>query len=171
MSDTIGSNKTWSITVSTVEVPFDINVNLPGLACGKVAERSKTLEFEVGWGIKFGPYSMQDFVVEQGTRGIWTYRKWNSGIGEYWGKEQGFTLEDGWHRSPAAPFTLVDEIHAVATVTNWYGNDDNRAARANIITCSGIYADGSISIYDRNYDGTVGTGYRAYNYDVKARWK
>ena len=112
-----------------------------------------------------------DYIVEQGTSGIWAYRKWNSGIGEYWGKEQGFTLEDGWHRSPAAPFTLVDEIHAVSTVTNWYGNDDNRAARANIITCGGIYADGSISIYDRNYDGTVGTGYRAYNYDVKARWK
>ena len=112
-----------------------------------------------------------DYIVEQGTSGIWTYRKWNSGLGEYWGKEQGFTLEDGWHRSPAAPFTIVDEINAVATVTNWYGNDDNRAARANIITCGGIYADGSISIYDRNYDGTTGTGYRAYNYDVKARWK
>ena len=114
---------------------------------------------------------INDYIVEQGTSGIWTYRKWNSGLGEYWGKEQGFTLDDGWHRSPAAPFTLVDEIHSVATVTNWYGNDDNRAARANIITCGGIYADGSISIYDRNYDGTVGTGYRAYNYDVKARWK
>lgn len=112
-----------------------------------------------------------DYIVEQGTSGIWTYRKWNSGLGEYWGKEQGFTLEDGWHRSPAAPFTIVDEINAVATVTNWYGNDDNRAARANIITCGGIYADGSISIYDRNYNGTIGTGYRAYNYDVKARWK
>ena len=114
---------------------------------------------------------INDYIVEQGTSGIWTYRKWNSGLGEYWGKEQGFTLEDGWHRSPAAPFTIVDEINAVATVTNWYGNDDNRAARANIITCGGIYADGSISIYDRNYDGTLGTGYRAYNYDVKARWK
>lgn len=26
-----------------------------------------------------------DFVVEQGTSGIWTYRKWNSGIAECWG--------------------------------------------------------------------------------------
>lgn len=118
-----------------------------------------------------GTLPVGDYVVEEGTSGIWTYRKWNSGLVEYWGKEQGFTLGDGWHRSPAAPFTIVDEIHSVATVTNWYGNDDNRAARANIITCGGISADGSISIYDRNYDGTIGTGYRAYNYDVKARWK
>lgn len=27
----------------------------------------------------------QDFIVEQGTSGIWTYRKWNSGIAECWG--------------------------------------------------------------------------------------
>ena len=26
-----------------------------------------------------------DFIVEQGTSGIWTYRKWNSGIAECWG--------------------------------------------------------------------------------------
>lgn len=112
-----------------------------------------------------------DFVVEQGNSGIWAYRKWNSGIGEYWGKEQGFTLETGWHRSPASPFAIVNENYSVATVTNWYGNDDNRAARPNIITCGGVYADGSISVYNRNYDDTPGTGYRAYYYDVKAYWK
>lgn len=112
-----------------------------------------------------------DFVVEQGNSGIWAYRKWNSGIGEYWGKEQGFTLETGWHRSPASPFAIVNENYSVVTVTNWYGNDDNRAARPNIITCGGVYADGSVSVYNRNYDDTPGTGYRAYYYDVKAYWK
>ena len=29
-----------------------------------------------------------DWIVEQGTRGIWTYRKWNSGIAECWGKSE-----------------------------------------------------------------------------------
>ena len=28
---------------------------------------------------------VKDFVVEQGTSGIWTYRKWNSGLAECWG--------------------------------------------------------------------------------------
>ena len=28
---------------------------------------------------------MPDFVVEQGTSGIWTYRKWHSGVAECWG--------------------------------------------------------------------------------------
>ena len=112
-----------------------------------------------------------DYIVEQGTSGIWTYRKWNSGLGEYWGKEQGFTLDAGWHRSPAGPFPIANEYGSVVTVTNWYGSDDNRAARPNIITCGGLYADGSISVYNRNYDDTPGTGYRAYFYDVKAYWK
>lgn len=29
--------------------------------------------------------STADYIVEQGTSGIWTYRKWNSGIAECWG--------------------------------------------------------------------------------------
>lgn len=112
-----------------------------------------------------------DWIVEQGTSGIWTYRKWNSGLGEYWGKEQGFTLETGWHRSPAAPFPIVNHTYNVVTVTHWYGTDDNRGTRTSIITCGGIYDDGSLSIYDRNYDGTMGTGYRSYFYDAKVYWK
>ncbi len=31
------------------------------------------------------PESAVDYIVEQGTSGIWTYRKWNSGIAECWG--------------------------------------------------------------------------------------
>ena len=112
-----------------------------------------------------------DYVLEQGTRGIWTYRKWSSGICEYWGKEQGFTLNDGAHSSPPAPFTVVNTKNYTVTVTNWYGTDDNRAARTNIITCGGLQKNGSVSVYDKNPDGTWGTGYRAYYYDVKAYWK
>lgn len=171
VSDTIGSSKSWDLTVATIAVPFDINVNLPGLACGKVAETEKAFEFAEGWKLKLGLYPMMDFVVEQGTSGIWTYRKWNSGICEYWGKEQGFTLETGWHRSPSAPFSIVNEDHSVVTVMHWYGDDDNRDTRTNIITCGGLYNDGSISVYDRNPDGTLGTGYRAYYYNVKSYWK
>ena len=33
------------------------------------------------WGILGG---MADYIVAQGTSGIWTYRKWNSGIAECW---------------------------------------------------------------------------------------
>ena len=29
---------------------------------------------------------LADYIVDQGTDGIWTYRKWNSGIAECWGR-------------------------------------------------------------------------------------
>ena len=118
-----------------------------------------------------GILPVADYIVAQGTSGIWTYRKWSSGILEYWGKEQGFTLVNGAHDSPAGPFAIVNAGNSTMTVTNWYGTDDNRAVRPNIITCGNLREDGSVSVYDRNYDGTLGTGYRAYCYDVKARWK
>ena len=156
---------TWLRTIATTDL---------GKAPPKVAvlDNSGWIYYRTLQGLR-ADFGINDYVVEQGTSGIWTYRKWNSGIAEYWGKEQNFTLETGWHRSPSAPFTIVNAENAVATVTNWYGNGENpnRAARPNIITCGGLYEDGSISVYDRNYDGTLGTGYRAYHYDVKARWK
>ena len=156
---------TWLRTIATTDL---------GKAPPKVAvlDNSGWIYYRTLQGLR-ADLGINDYVVEQGTSGIWTYRKWNSGIAEYWGKEQNFTLETGWHRSPSAPFTIVNAENAVATVTNWYGNGENpnRAARPNIITCGGLYEDGSISVYDRNYDGTLGTGYRAYYYDVKARWK
>lgn len=31
------------------------------------------------------PSTAVDYIVEQGTSGIWTYRKWNSGVAECWG--------------------------------------------------------------------------------------
>lgn len=34
-----------------------------------------------------------DYVVEQGTSGIWTYRKWKSGVSECWGTTGQYTLD------------------------------------------------------------------------------
>ena len=34
-----------------------------------------------------------DYIVEQGTSGIWTYRKWNSGIAECWGISDSVTAD------------------------------------------------------------------------------
>ena len=35
--------------------------------------------------LTIGNNIMDDFVIDQGTSGIWTYRKWNSGVKECWG--------------------------------------------------------------------------------------
>lgn len=33
-----------------------------------------------------------DYIIEQGTSGIWRYRKYNSGIAELWGKSAAYTV-------------------------------------------------------------------------------
>lgn len=33
-----------------------------------------------------GTLPVADYIVEQGTSGVWTYRKWNSGVAECWGE-------------------------------------------------------------------------------------
>ena len=35
--------------------------------------------------IKINSDTVSDFIIETGTSGIWTYRKWHSGIAECWG--------------------------------------------------------------------------------------
>ena len=50
---------------------------------------SEVENFIAGLNTSVGDYvkwsEIGDFIVEQGTSGIWTYRKWNSGIAECWG--------------------------------------------------------------------------------------
>lgn len=52
---------------------------------------------------------VKDIVVEQGTDGIWTYRKWSDGTAECWGG-QSWTISswsawNGWYYSTASPTT------------------------------------------------------------------
>lgn len=42
-----------------------------------VVDRVDAVEKTVG--------DIEDYIIEEGTDGIWTYRKWNSGIAECWG--------------------------------------------------------------------------------------
>lgn len=56
-----------------------------------------------------------DYIVEQGTSGIWTYRKWNSGIAECWGRAGNNSIPSGWSTTGvnlALPFTFK-------TMKNW----------------------------------------------------
>lgn len=56
-----------------------------------------------------------DYIVEQGISGIWTYRKWSSGIAECWGRAADITVPSGWSSTGVnlgLPFTFL-------TMTNW----------------------------------------------------
>ena len=44
-----------------------------------------SVNIKVKKNIKFNDVTIRDFIIEQGTSGIWNYRKWNSGYAELWG--------------------------------------------------------------------------------------
>ena len=51
----------------------------------------------------------RDYIVEQGTSGIWVYRKWNSGIAECWGKyyEQISPYSTNTYLIPRQPYPFL----------------------------------------------------------------
>ncbi|GEM_PF-3646248 len=62
------------------------------------------------------PVKVADFVIAQGTSGIWAYRKWNSGIAEAWGISTGTTDAGGvYHASLSHPFPYVENPVIAAT--------------------------------------------------------
>lgn len=65
--------------------------------------------------------SVMDFVVEQGTIGVWTYRKWASGVAECWGQPSQSVASSGTFLGanafaarfpvPAGLFASVEEVN------------------------------------------------------------
>lgn len=96
---------------------------------------------------------ISDWVVEQGTSGIWTYRKWNSGIAECWGTKQG-SVPSGWSNAGIAisyPFTFMN-IEAVSVQQQNYQIErcylgSQTMSGATIQTKS----DGALTLYFRVY--------------------
>lgn len=69
-------------SIPTGEVVLDILANGKGIGLGKVAEREG---LDSAWDFMKNGVVQIDYIVEQGTSDIWTYRKWASGVAECWG--------------------------------------------------------------------------------------
>lgn len=76
------------------------------------------------WRRCFNADELADYIVEQGTDGIWNYRKWNSGIAECWG---GTSLSfsgnavwvDGWYYATSAAVDFPSGLFTAAPILNW----------------------------------------------------
>ena len=109
-----------------------------------------------------------DYVVEQGTDGIWTYRKWNSGIAECWGYWPA-TNASGSIRALEIflPFAFASTEYNVGvslgnnggTVSGVFGDFDVSANRQHTTT-------NFIFSWIGSYSYAVG-----FYFDVKGRWK
>lgn len=81
--DTIGRETTKVISIPLGKTDFHLTPY--GAGFGMYHDSSKPDRLQSAWDIEIKGNMISDFVVEQGTSGIWTYRKWNSGIAECWG--------------------------------------------------------------------------------------
>jgi hypothetical protein len=111
-----------------------------------------------------------DFVVEQGTNGIWTYRKWNSGIAECWGNVSTTptTVNGSNAVSVNLPFIFVGTDYKV---------NISPAKAAMYVTSFGDCATNGIithttSSFTMAYKYSYGTAYAvSFNVNVYGKWK
>lgn len=91
---------------------------------------SMNLQQKFFYFVSLGNDSLADYVVEQGTSGIWTYRKWNSGVAEAWGN----TL-DSFSMTNALPNSL------------YYGKKTFTISSLPFISISSINVTGNCAAY------------------------
>lgn len=116
---------------------------------------------------------LADYIVEQGTSGIWTYRKWNSGIAECWGLYTNSSITftaatgaAGGYRANATginfPFTFASA--PLVTATHNGTSSDYYGVVSNVYTTTSYF-----SIWlDR---GNSATGQIKVHIRVTGRWK
>lgn len=94
-------------SIATGDVVLDILANGQGIGLGKVAEKEG---LDSAWPFALNGVPQVDYIIEQKTTGIWTYRKWASGIAECWG----LYSVDNWDISTAWGY-IFESKEAIAT--------------------------------------------------------
>ncbi len=82
----------------------------------------------------------QDYVVEHGTSGIWTYRKWASGIAECWG-------------------VYTATISHYTTVNNFYGYYRDGNSGGSYYDSKLVFPFTFTTLQYYNYGGSIGAGF------------
>lgn len=86
--DSLGNSGTRSFVIPSQQVAFQIKEGGDGAAFGGTATRSDCLE--VHWNnLRVGGKPVEDFPVEQGVTGIWSWEKYRSGRVVCWGSITG----------------------------------------------------------------------------------
>lgn len=115
LTDSLGNTARYEENIPTEKVAFHLKEGGKGAAFGKAAETEGVLELAEDWHLKLtGATDLNaaaekiavldpggvvryrtkaelqgdlaaDYIVSQGTSGIWTFRKWASGVAECWG--------------------------------------------------------------------------------------
>lgn len=138
-SDEIGKAAETQIVVPTEKVYWHRDGKNNALGLGKYNEKTNALD--TAWDIYMNGKKvtglptptgstdavplglLKDYVVDQGTSGNWTYRKWNSGVAELWGiVYAAFANGVVMQGRSSYPFALKETIYGIGTLNDAGGN-------------------------------------------------
>ena len=130
-----------------------------------------------GWKTLLDSNNTKDYVVAQGTSGIWTYRKWNSGLAECWGV---YTMNSAATKAWGTLYysdTLAPRINYPFTFTS---RPQESVFLHGSSVAGWIYAEaGGIGLNTTTQTGqygfvrptTIASSEVKYEYTVVGRWK
>lgn len=135
-------------------------------------------DFNINGDLKIHNVAVADYVVEQGTRGMWTYRKWNSGNAECWGsKTITVNVNEPWGplftsggiaaTNVTFPFTFV-EVPTVNVNLSGTSSSGFIMVTGNISKPATTTETGIFEICRGAYG--AGMNYK-FNYSIKGKWK
>ena len=111
-----------------------------------------------------------DYIVEQGRSNIWFYRKWNSGLAEFWGGKQ--VSGTGSITAPAVdfPFALTSLLYKSASAIYASGSKavfiaSGSGASSNDCSTTGTY------VILQDVKDTSSTQIASIEYNIKGLWK
>lgn len=116
---------------------------------------------------------IDDYIVEQGTSGIWTYRKWNSGVAECWGYKLTSGTFSAWgsiysHDIPPEAYPSGFFISSPTVVGSAKCTTGNTAGGINGNGATKDEAPGFTLVRGTNYSGNL--NFLAF-WIAKGRWK
>ena len=118
-------------SLSSLDLYFTVPQGTPLIALRKKKVGINTPEpqamLDVAGDMRVDGSPLADFVIQQGTSGIWNYRKWKSGTAECWGQYSfttaistawGVLYESGAIALPNFPFTFAEIPHVHISTEN-----------------------------------------------------
>ena len=93
--DDAGEEAVLSLSVPSQDVPLHLGFGGKNVGIGRAANYTSEHRIDIGWethfenGVYIGDEALANFVMEQGTDGIWSYRRWENGTAECFGQWTG----------------------------------------------------------------------------------
>jgi hypothetical protein len=168
VTDSFGGTGTYNITVAR-GLPlmyFDTEMNSVGLN----QFPSHNESFEIAGDLYINASKLADFPIEDGTDGIWTYRKWASGLAECWGNATGtasFTRTwGGLYICDAFDVPFPNGLFIANPVVTMSAQGGNSLI---------VFNGGTLNATSMKIQAGKGSSTSNYNYSigihVKGRWK